>query len=212
MSNISALTIAIISNQSIADTSFNDDVDNSNCCTIDLSPVMLINDTFKTSFYPCGYYAPNEFCDITYFTYYDVVKRTDCTEYDCSYDTIDCSANDKYYNDVMIPIDCSNIEVSENPLYIYPELIGMFMSYNNLSCELAVNPKLKISLMNEVLSYKEFSNIPYVIESLRWDKIADWLFMNDEEDNISCFIIEYHHYDIRFMPVPVKFIFRYYVV
>tara|TARA_B100001758_G_scaffold247925_1_gene268598 strand:+ start:1598 stop:2272 length:675 start_codon:yes stop_codon:yes gene_type:complete len=219
--NTKVTTVAIMSNIKCV----NNNVDNNCTYSVHLDPIMLTLDTFKKAFFPFNNYAPNEFIEISKFNYYNVSKRTiqngNCNTIDCCGNTIDCCGNAIDCSDNAIifydnVIDCNDsaIECSNNecvPLSLYQEILSMFMSYNNILNENAINPNLLITFSNNILNYNNFKDVPKVINSLSWVKILNWLTLNESKEHVLTLEIVFYYYDLNFMPYPVKFIFSYFI-
>ena len=205
--NLKTITVAIMSNKKCTNTNVK-----KNCSyTIYLEPIMLTVSTFKNAFFPYNYYAPNEFLDVTKFNYYKVIKRSinndNCNEVDCYDNLLDCSGDE---------VDCSGDEVDCSdglcpPLSLYQETLSMFMSYNNILNENAINPKLLIDFTNEIFKYKNFKDLPIALSYMSWTNVLEWINDNDNGNSILCLHIELHYYDPHFMPGYVKYVFPYYI-
>ena len=206
--NLNSITVAIMSNIKNTNTNVI-----KNCTySIYLEPIMLTLSTFKNAFFPYNHYAPNEFLDVTKFNYYKVIKRStnndNCNEVVCYDNLIDCSGDE---------VDCSGDEVDCSdslcpPLSLYQETLSMFMSYNNILNENAINPKLLIDFTNEIFKYKNFKDIPITLSCMIWTNVLEWINDNDNENSILCLHLELHYYDPLFMPDGyVKYVFPYYI-
>jgi hypothetical protein len=126
---------------------------------------------------------------------------------------LDSSSND--LDTFTTDLDSSSNEViQENiytPLSLYQETLSVFMNYNNILSENAINPKLLIDFTNEVFKYKNFKDIPNTSSYLNWTNVLDWLKEYENENSILCLHIEFHYYDPHFMPDYVKYVFPYYI-
>ena len=132
---------------------------------------------------------------------------------DSSSNDLDSSSNDldSSSNDLD---SSSNKVIQENiytPLSLYQETLSVFMNYNNILSENAINPKLLIDFTNEVFKYKNFKDIPNTSSCLNWTNVLDWLKEYKNINSILCLHIEFHYYDPRFMPEYVKYVFPYYI-
>ena len=97
------------------------------------------------------------------------------------------------------------------PLSLYTESLRLFMSYNNISLESEINPKLLIEFSNDISKFNNFKDIPNVTSSMSWVNINKWLNKHQHLGVILSLQIEFHYYNKYFMPEPVKYIFRYYI-
>ena len=132
---------------------------------------------------------------------------------DSSSNDLDSSSND--LDTFTTDLDfSSNKVIQENiytPLSLYQETLSVFMNYNNILSENAINPKLLIDFTNEVFKYKNFKDIPNTSSCLNWTNVLDWLNEYENENSILCLHIEFHYYDPDFMPDYVKYVFPYYI-
>lgn len=97
------------------------------------------------------------------------------------------------------------------PLSLYHESLKVFMEYNNISLESAINPKLIIDFSNDISRFNNFKHIPNTTTSMSWGNINKWLNDHQDSDSILCLRIEFHYYNQHFMPEPIKYMFRYYI-
>ena len=217
--NLKTITVAIMTNKKHANTN-----ENYNCSySVYLEPIKITLSSFKHCFFPYNHYTPNEFVEITNFNYYNVVKRTNNNDFntidyfnnhpESSSNDLDSSSND--LDTFTTDLDfSSNKVIQENiytPLSLYQETLSVFMNYNNILSENAINPKLLIDFTNEVFKYKNFKDIPNTSSCLNWTNVLDWLNEYENENSILCLHIEFHYYDPDFMPDYVKYVFPYYI-
>ncbi len=102
-------------------------------------------------------------------------------------------------------------EKDKQPLSLYNESLKIFMSYNNITSESAINPKLLIDFSNDIFTFDNFINVPHTITSMSWKNIMNWLNVNKDTKKILSLHIEFHYYNQVFMPEPIKYIFRYFI-
>jgi hypothetical protein len=161
----------------------NNQLNNNNNYTITLEPICITKETFKYAFYSSNFIAPNEFIEITNF---------------------------KYYNKRLLK-DNKKSKSKMVPLSLYDETLSIFMKYNNVLSENAINPKLLIDYTNDIFKYKNFKDIPITLSCMNWVNVLEWLNDNDKATSILCLRIEFHYYDPHFMPDYVKYVFCYYI-
>ena len=197
MDNIKTITIGIVSNKRTNLKSHN------GTYKIFLNPISLTLQSFKNAFYPCNYFTPNEFVDITQFNYY-TVRNTICTKLtDCSTNYVDCSASF---------LDCSGTmhrKFKNEPLCLYTQTLAKFMEYNGILCESTIDPRYMISFTNEIFKYTNFTTIPKVVSTMSWTNILNWIYIQLNKQCNICLRIELHYYDEQFMPYPVIYVFQY---
>ena len=129
MLNYNTITTSILTNKTQLPIKHSS---NNNLYKIYINPISITIDTFKNAFYPCNYFTPNEFVDITQFNYY-TVRNTICTKLtDCSTNYVDCSAS--YVDCSVNYVDCSAsfLDCSVN----YADCSASFLdcSVNYLDC------------------------------------------------------------------------------
>ena len=200
MLNYNTITTSILTNKTQLPIKHSS---NNNLYKIYINPISITIDTFKNAFYPCNYFTPNEFVDITQFNYY-TVRNTICTKLtDCSTNYVDCSAS--YF-------DCSGTmhrKFKNEPLCLYTQTLAKFMEYNGILCESTIDPRYMISFTNEIFKYTNFTTIPKVVSTMSWKNILNWIYIQLNKQCNICLRIELHYYDEQFMPYPVIYVFQY---
>ena len=221
--NLKTITVAIMTNKKPANTNENYNYTYS----VYLEPIKITLSSFKHCFFPYNHYTPNEFLDITNFNYYNVVKRInnnnnssivesknnelesfDDDSYSCNTELESCNTELESCNTELKSYENDNLSI---PLSLYQETLSVFMNYNNILSENAINPKLLIDFSNEVFKYKNFKDIPIVLSSMNWTNVLHWLNEYENENSILCLHIEFHYYDPHFMPDYIKYVFSYYI-
>ena len=205
MLNSKSITIGIISNKKKSPTSYNSNY------KIFLKPVSISIQDFKNAFYPCNYFKPNEFVNITNIDYYTI-----CTYKDSSSNCLDACGNclDACGNCLDACGNCLDacgncLDVCGKPLSLYTQSLSIFMDYNGILCENTIEPRYLISFTNEVFRYINFKDIPKIVTSMYWISILDWLDLSTQTAYKLYLNIELHYYDENFMPDPVIYVFQY---
>jgi hypothetical protein len=203
--NLKTVTVAIITNKKHTNTNEK--------YSVYLEPIIITLSTFKHSFFTYNQYTPNEFLDITNFNYYNVVKRINnndnSTPVESKNNELDSIDDQSYSCDTEVKLyENNNLSI---PLSLYQETLSIFMNYNNILSENAINPKLLIDFSNEIFKYKNFKDIPIVLSSMNWTNILHWLNEHENENRILCLHIEFHYYEPHFMPHYIKYVFPYYI-
>ena len=196
MSNSKSITIGIISNKHKSPTSYNSDY------KIFLKPVSISIEDFKNAFYPCNYFNPNEFVNISNIDYYTICDLPNYKYKDSSGNCLDVCGN-------CLDVCGNCLDVCSKPLSLYTQSLSIFMHYNGILCENTIEPRYLISFTNEVFRYTNFKDIPIIVTSLSWTIILDWLELTIQSAYKLCFNIEFHYYDENFMPDPVIYVFQY---